>query len=77
MTFEYKTIGFIGLGMMGVPMVENLIEKTPNSTLLSLYDVDEETVKRICEKYHGRATARGNSREVAENSVRKISSQRL
>jgi 3-hydroxyisobutyrate dehydrogenase len=69
MAFEYKNIGFIGLGLMGVPMVQQLLKKTPESTQFHLFDVATEPVDEICQKWTGRAHRCGSSREVAEKSV--------
>ena len=37
-------VGFIGLGIMGGPMAENLLEKGHS---LLVYDVDPEAVERL------------------------------
>jgi 3-hydroxyisobutyrate dehydrogenase-like beta-hydroxyacid dehydrogenase len=69
MADEIKTIGFIGLGLMGLPMVQNLIKKTPESTKFFVYDVVEDTLKKFCDEHSTRAKAMKNSREVAEEAV--------
>jgi 3-hydroxyisobutyrate dehydrogenase-like beta-hydroxyacid dehydrogenase len=69
MDFQYKSIGWIGLGLMGIPMVENLIKKTPESTLFHVYDVNETAVKEFIAKYPERSQLAQSSREVAEKSV--------
>jgi len=62
-------IGFIGLGLMGLPMVQNLIKKTPETTKFFVYDVVEDTLKKFCDEHSTRATAMKSSREVAEAAV--------
>jgi hypothetical protein len=69
MAFEYKGIGFIGLGMMGVPMIENLIRKTPPTTHFHVFDVSDEAVRQLCEQYPERVQSAKTSREVAERAV--------
>ena len=52
-------VGFIGLGIMGGPMAENLLEKGHS---LLVYDVDPEAVERAVRA--GAWTRCGNSSEV-------------
>lgn len=67
--YEYKSIGFIGLGMMGVPMVENLLRKTPNATKFYIFDVVDEAVKELCSRYAERAEQAENAKDVADKAV--------
>ncbi|KAK3043941.1 hypothetical protein LTS18_002598, partial [Coniosporium uncinatum] len=60
--------GFIGLGLMGLPMIRNLIKKTDDHTKFFVYDVSESAVQELCEEQKGRVTGCKNSKEVAENS---------
>lgn len=69
MADEIKNIGFIGLGLMGLPMVQNLIKKTPESTKFFVYDVVEDVLKKLCDEHSTRAKAMKSSREVAEKAV--------
>lgn len=69
MVDEVGKIGFIGLGLMGLPMVRNLIRKTPETTKFFVYDVLDDAMEKFCEEYSTRATAMKNSREVAEQAV--------
>jgi 3-hydroxyisobutyrate dehydrogenase len=69
MAFQYAAVGFIGLGTMGIPMVENLIKKLPSSTKIYVYDVSEQAVKKIESENKGKVHACSNSKEVAEKSV--------
>lgn len=72
MADEISSIGFIGLGLMGLPMVQNLIKKTPETTKFFVYDVVDDAVKKLCEEHSTRATAMKSSREVAEQAVGRI-----
>lgn len=56
------TIGFIGLGHMGQPMVNNLIK---NNCLVKVYDVIDEAVEKAVKTG---ATAAASPAEVAEEA---------
>lgn len=64
-----KSIGFIGLGMMGVPMVENVVKKTSDSTKIYVNDIVEDPVKQLCEQYPDRVESRKTAKEIADASV--------
>ena len=66
---KYSTIGFIGLGVMGYPMCENLIKKVPETTKFYVFDVVESALERISSNHPERITRCGSSKEVAERSV--------
>ena len=66
---NYKSIGFIGLGMMGVPMVENVIKKTSDDMRIYVNDVVEDPVKQLCEQYPDRVESCQTAKEIAEKSV--------
>ena len=63
------SIGWIGLGLMGLPMARNLIKKTTKETTLYVYDVVEHAVKQLVEEGNGRVQACQSSKEVADKSV--------
>jgi 3-hydroxyisobutyrate dehydrogenase len=69
----YKSIGFIGLGLMGVPMVENVIKKTSSDIRIYVNDVVEDAVKQLCEQYPDRVEKCDTAKDIAEKSVCKIS----
>lgn len=62
-----KKVGWVGLGLMGLPMATNLLQKMDSSTEFYVYDVMpmDEFVKRG----EGRVKACGSSKEVADKSV--------
>lgn len=65
-----NSVGFIGLGVMGYPMVQNLADKLPKDAKLFVYDVSEDAMKRILEeKGPERIKVCQNAKHVAENSV--------
>ncbi len=71
-----QNIGWIGLGLMGLPMATNLVKKMDKSTVFYVYDVVEESVKKFVEAGEGRVTACSSSKEVADKSVREQMSSR-
>lgn len=62
-------IGFIGLGLMGLPMVQNLIKKTPESTQFFIYDIVDDALTKFCDEHTTRVTAMKSSSDVAEQAV--------
>jgi 3-hydroxyisobutyrate dehydrogenase-like beta-hydroxyacid dehydrogenase len=55
-------LGFIGIGMMGMPMSRNLLKKSGYP--LMVYDVNEEAVKQLASEG---AAAADNARQIVEN----------
>lgn len=64
-----KTIGWIGLGLMGDPMARNLLTKTSSDTQIFVYDVISQAIERFVQEGGGRVVACRSSREVAEKAV--------
>ena len=62
-------VGWIGLGIMGLPMVRNLLKQMDSSTNFYVYDVVRESIDKFVEDGQGRVHACGSSKEVADNSV--------
>jgi 3-hydroxyisobutyrate dehydrogenase len=60
---EYKTVGFIGLGVMGEPICRNLVKKSGARVIA--FDLAPEPLARLCEE--GAAVA-GSVAEVIRNS---------
>jgi hypothetical protein len=73
-----KEVGWIGLGVMGLPMLRNLLGKMENETQFYVYDVVQKSIDDIVEDGQGRVHACSSSKEVADRSVcytnRKLSS---
>jgi 3-hydroxyisobutyrate dehydrogenase len=61
------SIGFIGLGVMGFPMVSNLVEKMPDSAFY-IFDVSKDVMAKASSKSTAIHTCQ-NSREVTEKAV--------
>ncbi len=69
-SFEYKSVGFIGLGAMGKPMAGHLANKLPTNSLIHVFDVVEAAVDELCKEYPNRVIKSANAKAVAEKSVR-------
>jgi 3-hydroxyisobutyrate dehydrogenase len=70
MAFNYTTIGFVGLGVMGYPMVENLAQKLPSDAQIFVYDVSSATLDKIAAAYPNRVHVCSSAKEVTDSSVR-------
>lgn len=64
-----KKIGWIGLGIMGLPMVRNLLAKMETDAQFYVYDVIQESIDKLVQDGGGRVHACSSSKEVADNSV--------
>jgi hypothetical protein len=64
-----KKVGWIGLGVMGGPMLSNLVGKMEIETQFYVYDVVQKSIDDIVEEGRGRVHACGSSKEVADSSV--------
>ena len=69
---EFKTLGFIGLGAMGKPMVTHLANKLPAESRIYVFDVVEEVVDEICKQFPGRVQKGTGARNVAEQVVCRV-----
>ncbi|PPJ56183.1 hypothetical protein CBER1_09078 [Cercospora berteroae] len=63
-----KSIGWIGLGLMGYPMALNLVKKMDKNTHFYVFDVVKESVEKFVAEDEGRIHACGDSKEVADES---------
>ena len=62
-------VGWIGLGIMGMPMVRNLLAKMKDHTQFYVYDVVQESIDNLVQDGQGRVHARSSSKDVADHSV--------
>lgn len=69
-SFEYRSVGFIGLGAMGKPMAGHLANKLPPETLIYVFDVVQAAVDELCAEFPNRVVKSSNAKDVAEKSVR-------
>ncbi|PGH02513.1 hypothetical protein AJ79_07626 [Helicocarpus griseus UAMH5409] len=65
---ECKNLGFIGIGAMGRPMVENLAHKLPTDAQIHIFDVLEQAVIELCAQYPKRILKATSARDVTEKS---------
>jgi 3-hydroxyisobutyrate dehydrogenase len=70
---EFKTLGFIGLGAMGKPMVIHLANKLPPESRIFVFDVVESVVDEVCSQFPDRVFKGSSARNVAEQVVCVIS----
>ena len=66
---DVKSIGFIGVGAMGKPMVGHLANKLPKETELWIYDVSEDAVDQVLSRNDGRVRKGASARDVADRSA--------
>ena len=69
MTELPKRIGWVGLGLMGLPMATNLLKKTDADTQFFVYDLIQESIDKLVKYGNGRVKACTSSKEVADQSV--------
>jgi 3-hydroxyisobutyrate dehydrogenase len=67
-----RKIGWIGLGIMGLPMVRNMLAKMECDTHFYVYDVIQKSIDEFVQDGQGRVHACNSSKEVADNSVRRL-----
>ncbi|CAO2650105.1 Nn.00g013970.m01.CDS01 [Neocucurbitaria sp. VM-36] len=63
---EFKTLGFIGLGAMGKPMLEHLANKLPPESRIWVYDVAEQVVHDVCDTFPERVLRGKSAKDVAQ-----------
>ncbi|KXX75583.1 3-hydroxyisobutyrate dehydrogenase, mitochondrial, partial [Madurella mycetomatis] len=63
-----NSVGFIGLGAMGKPMVINLAKNLPPNSQIYVHDTVDAPVDEICTRMPGIVVKSASAREVAEKS---------
>ncbi|CAI6091685.1 hypothetical protein V2G26_012723 [Clonostachys chloroleuca] len=54
---NHKTFGFIGLGLMGLPMCRNIaVKMSPNERILA-FDIAQAPMEELAREYPGKVTA--------------------
>jgi 3-hydroxyisobutyrate dehydrogenase-like beta-hydroxyacid dehydrogenase len=66
---KLKTLGFIGLGAMGKPMVTHLANKLPAGSQIYVYDVVEAVVDEMVSNFPERVYKASSAKNVAEQVV--------
>lgn len=67
---DYSSIGFIGLGAMGAPMVGHLANKLSPEISIHIFDVVQSIVEELVNQFPNSIYAEKTSKDVAEKSVR-------
>lgn len=67
---DYKSIGFVGLGLMGKPMAGHLATKLPEATKIHVFDVVPKTIEELFQEYPDRIVQGTSAKDVADKSVR-------
>ena len=62
-------VGFIGLGAMGYPMVQNLVKKLSASWKIMIFDIVADALHKIQLEAGEKVVICNSSKEVAEQSV--------
>lgn len=68
-SFGFETLGFIGLGAMGKPMLIHLANKLPLESKIYVFDVVEQVVNEVCSQFPDRVHKASSARNVAEQVV--------
>lgn len=66
---DCNTVGFIGLGAMGAPMVKHLTTKLPGKVKIYIFDIVERITDEICAEYPNKVYKGSSPKDVAEKSV--------
>lgn len=69
-TFEFRTLGFIGLGAMGKPMLIHLANKLPPESRIYVFDVVEQAMDEVCNQFPNRVFKGSSAKNVTEQVVR-------
>ena len=65
-----RSIGFVGVGAMGKPMVGHLATKLPKDIQIHIYDVSQEALDDVLSEHPGRTKKENSAKAVADKSVR-------
>ncbi|KAK6429739.1 hypothetical protein LTR95_014113 [Oleoguttula sp. CCFEE 5521] len=68
MTSLPKDIGWIGLGVMGLPMARNLLQKMDSETHFYVFDVSADSMRQLVDEGQNRVHACSSSKDVADKS---------
>lgn len=67
--FDFRKLGFIGLGAMGKPMLVHLANKLPKESQIYVFDVLEEAMDEVCKEFPSRVFKSTSAKNVAEQVV--------
>ena len=63
-----QTIGFIGLGAMGLPMAQNVARKSPLEELI-VFDLNTQAVEQLLAEFPTKTDKGSNARDVITRAV--------
>ncbi|KAJ4298910.1 hypothetical protein N0V90_004153 [Kalmusia sp. IMI 367209] len=63
---EFRTLGFVGLGAMGKPMLVHLANKLPPESRIFVFDVVEGVMDEVCQQFPNRVFKSSSARDVAQ-----------
>lgn len=66
---QSRSVGFIGLGAMGMPMATHLADKLPEETRIYVFDVSRPSMEDLCKRYPGKVIGAESAKDVADKSV--------
>lgn len=69
MDFTNKSIGFVGLGVMGYPMVKNLVKKLPQPVNVYVFDLVTQQMHVLSSHSNGKVEPCGSAKDVADKVV--------
>jgi 3-hydroxyisobutyrate dehydrogenase len=67
--YDFRRLGFIGLGAMGKPMLTHLANNLPQDSQIWVYDVVEQMVDDACAEFPGRVLKAKSAKDVAQQVV--------
>lgn len=65
-----ESIGFIGLGAMGLPMARHLANKLSPETRIYVFDVANEAMEMLCGEFPKKVVRCESAKQVAQQTVR-------
>jgi len=68
-SIQFLSVGFVGLGGMGKPMVTQLARKLPKDAFIYVRDVVKQAEDDLISQFPEKIAACASAREVAEKSV--------
>ncbi|KAF2732848.1 3-hydroxyisobutyrate dehydrogenase mitochondrial precursor [Polyplosphaeria fusca] len=66
--YDFKRLGFIGLGAMGKPMLVHLANKLPPESRIHVFDVVEDVMDELCRQFPNRVLKATSSKDVAQQA---------
>jgi 3-hydroxyisobutyrate dehydrogenase-like beta-hydroxyacid dehydrogenase len=67
--FEFRTLGFVGLGAMGKPMLMHLANKLPEESRIYVFDLEEKLVDEVSANFPNKVFKGSSAKEVAQQVV--------